>query len=144
VSSLILSTSTRFLMPILLMFSVFLLLRGHNEPGGGFVGGLVAAASFSLYALAESTAAARRLLRIRPHVLIGVGLLLALGSGVPSLLLGADFMTSSWAAVELPGFGEIHLGTPLIFDLGVFLVVLGVSLVDLFSFAEVGSGAEKR
>ncbi len=134
--SLILSTATRFLMPLLLLFSIFILFRGHNKPGGGFIGGLVAAAAFSLYALAYDTAAARRLLRAQPHVLIGVGLLLALASGVISLLSGSPFMTGQWSDFNLPGIGKVHLGTPLIFDIGVFLVVIGVALMDVFSLAE--------
>jgi len=77
VASLILSTATRLLLPLLLMFSIFLLLRGHNEPGGGFVGGLVAAAAFALHAIAYSVAATRRLLIIDPRALIGTGLLIA-------------------------------------------------------------------
>ena len=134
--SLILSTATRFLMPLLLLFSIFILFRGHNKPGGGFIGGLVAAAAFSLYALAYDTAAARRVLRVPPHVLIGIGLLLALGSGVISLITGSPFMTGQWGDLNLPGVGKVHLGTPLIFDIGVFLVVIGVALMDVFSLAE--------
>ena len=134
--SLILSTATRFLMPLLLLFSVFILFRGHNKPGGGFIGGLVAAAAFSLYALAYDTDSARHVLRVPPHVLIGVGLLLALASGVISLATGSPFMTGQWGDLNLPGVGKVHLGTPLIFDIGVFLVVIGVALMDVFSLAE--------
>lgn len=134
--SLILSTAARMLMPLLLLFSVFLLLRGHNKPGGGFVGGLVAAAAFSLYALAYGARAARRLLRVPPHVLIGTGLLIALSSGVVSLLAGGQFMQGLWGDVRLPALGEIHLGTPLLFDVGVYLAVVGVTLIDVFTLSE--------
>ncbi len=71
--SLILSTATRYLLPLLLLFSLFLLLRGHNEPGGGFVGGLVAVAAFALYALAAGTQEARSLLRVDTRTLMAVG-----------------------------------------------------------------------
>jgi multicomponent Na+:H+ antiporter subunit B len=136
VGSLILSTTARFLMPLLLLFSIFLLLRGHNKPGGGFVGGLVAATAFSLYAVAYGTRAARRVARVDPHTMIGVGLLVAIASGAWSLLAGRPFMTGQWGNFDAPGLGELYLGTPLLFDAGVYLVVLGVALLDVFSLAE--------
>ena len=84
-------------MPLLLLFSVFLLLRGHNEPGGGFVGGLVAAAAFALYAIAYGVERARRALLVKPLTLLGAGLLIALASGVPAVLRGQPFLTAQWA-----------------------------------------------
>ena len=76
-TSSILQTSARLLMPLLLLFALFLLLRGHNQPGGGFVGGLVVAASFVLYSIAFGVGAARRALLVRPSRLLGIGLLVA-------------------------------------------------------------------
>jgi multicomponent Na+:H+ antiporter subunit B len=134
--SLILRTATKYLMPLLLMFSLFLLFRGHNEPGGGFVAGLVAAAAFSLYALASGVPAAKRALQLNPHTLIGSGLLLSLGAGVYPMLNGMQFLTGIWSEFHLLGFGEVELGTPFIFDIGVYLVVLGVTLLIIFSLAE--------
>lgn len=134
--SLILRTATRYLMPLLLLFSVFLLFRGHNKPGGGFIGGLVAAASLSLYAIAFDVAAARRIVRVNPHALIGTGLLVAIASGVFSLLAGKPFMTGVWGEMQLPILGGIDIGTPVIFDVGVYLVVIGVALIDVFTLAE--------
>lgn len=125
-TSLILRTSTRLLMALLLLFSVFLLLRGHNDPGGGFVGGLMAAAGFTLNAAAEGPIATRRLLIVDTRTLIAIGLLLALGAGVSSLFFADSFLTAQWTEVDLPGLPTIPVGTPLIFDLGVFVVVLGV------------------
>ena len=78
-------TAARLLMPLLLLFSVFLLLRGHNEPGGGFVGGLVAAAAFALYVIAYGVERARQALLVKPLTLLGAGLLIALASGVPAV-----------------------------------------------------------
>ena len=83
-TSLILRTATRFLMPLLLLFALLLLFRGHNEPGGGFVGGLVVAGAFVLYAIAFGFDAGRRALLVDPSTLLGVGLLVALASGVPA------------------------------------------------------------
>lgn len=132
--SLILSTATRYLLPLLLLFSFFLLLRGHNEPGGGFVGGLVAAAAFALYALALDVQAARGILRVDPRVLIGVGVLTSASSGALSMLAGKPFLTALWLKQPLPVLGKV--GTPLLFDVGVYLLVLGVTLMIIFALVE--------
>jgi multicomponent Na+:H+ antiporter subunit A len=130
VSSPIFRTAARLLMPLLLLFAVFLLLRGHNQPGGGFVGGLVCAAAFALYAIAFGVQGARHALLIRPLTLLGVGLLLALMSGLPAVLRGQPFLTASWLS------GPVALGTPVVFDVGVFLVVTGVVLMMIFNLAK--------
>lgn len=132
--SLILSTATRYLLPLLLLFSVFLLIRGHNEPGGGFVGGLVAAAAFALYAIAYGVATARQTLGLDPGRLIGLGLLLAVSSGIIALVVGQPFLTGLWHPQLVPVLGKI--GTPLLFDVGVYLAVIGVVLLIIFSLME--------
>ena len=132
--SLILSTTIRLLMPLLLMFSVFLLLRGHNEPGGGFVGGLVAAAAFALYSLAHGVEAGRKMLRIEPRLLVAVGLMTALVSGMLPFITGQPFLTALWSKLPMPIIG--HAGSPLLFDAGVYLVVSGMSLLIIFSLME--------
>ena len=139
--STILQTATRFLMPLLLLFALFLLLRGHNEPGGGFVGGLVVASSFVLYGMAFGVERARRALLVDPSTLLGGGLLVALSSGIPALLLGRPFMTALWTKV---GFGPavLDVGTPLIFDVGVFLAVIGVVLTIVFTLADTSLSEE--
>ena len=133
---LILQTATRFLKPLLILYSIFLLFSGHNEPGGGFVGGLVASAAFALHALAYNVEVTKRLLRVDSHYLIGAGLLLAMGSGLCSLFRGAAFMTGVWKHFDVPGLGPVEIGTPLFFDMGVYLVVLGVTLTIFFHLAE--------
>lgn len=135
-TSTILQTATRVMMPILLLFAVFLLLRGHNQPGGGFVGGLVVASSFVLYSIAFGVDAGRRALLVRPRTLLGVGLLVALTSGLPALIAGQPFMTALWTEVRL-GPASVALGTPLVFDAGVFLAVIGVVLTIVFTLAQV-------
>jgi multicomponent Na+:H+ antiporter subunit A len=130
VPSPIFRTAARLLMPLLLLFSLFLLLRGHNEPGGGFVGGLVAATAFALYGIAFGVDRARQALLVKPLTLLGAGLLIALGSGLPAALRGQPFMTAQWAP------GALALGTPVVFDIGVFLVVAGVALMMIFSLGE--------
>lgn len=134
--SLILRTATRFLVPLILQFSIFLLLRGHNAPGGGFVGGLVAAAAISLYFLARGARRARRVLHVEPQGLIGAGLLVAVASGAPGALRGQPYLTGQWAEVTLPGLGRLALGTPLLFDLGIYLVVTGVAVNIILSLGE--------
>jgi multicomponent Na+:H+ antiporter subunit B len=135
-TSLILRTATRFLMPLLLLFALFLLFRGHNEPGGGFVGGLVVAAAFILYAIAYGVDAGRRALLIDPSRMLGVGLLVALGSGIPAVLRGRPFLTAMWTRVGVDGLG-VDVGTPLVFDVGVFFAVIGVVVTIVFTLAEV-------
>lgn len=135
--SVILSTASRYLLPLLLIFSFFLLLRGHNEPGGGFVGGLVAAAAYALFYIANGVEEAEKLLKSEPIKLIAVGLVLALISTVPSLITGENFMTGVWLNINFPVIGKI--GTPLIFDLGVYLLVLGIAVKIIFSLAEEDS-----
>jgi multicomponent Na+:H+ antiporter subunit B len=134
-NSIILRTAARFLIALLMLFSIFLLLRGHNEPGGGFVGGLVAAAAYILHALAFDVSATLAALRVAPRMLIGTGLLLAVGSGLLSLLFDDPFLTAIWWEVPL-GAGVLEIGTPLIFDTGVYVTVLGVALTIMLALAE--------
>jgi len=141
VTSAILQTATRVLMPLLLLFAAFLLLRGHNEPGGGFVGGLVVAASFVLYSIAYGVDAARRALLVEPSTLLGGGPLIALLSGIPAVLLGRPFLTALWIKVGV-GSVAIDLGTPLLFDIGVFLAVIGVVVTIVFTLADVSLRGE--
>lgn len=132
----ILRTATRFLMPLLLLFSLFLLVRGHHDPGGGFTGGLVAASAFVLYSLAFGAEEARRALPVDPRALIGAGLLVAAGSGSVALLTGRPLMTGLWWRVPVPGFGDLDVGTPLLFDVGVYLDVVGVTLSIILPLEE--------
>ena len=135
-SSLILRTATRLLEPLMLLFSLLILLRGHIQPGGGFAGGLMAAAAFALHAITYDVPSARQVLRVDTHTLIGTGLLMASGSGLLSLVRGQPFLTGQWTRLELPGLGPIELGSALLFDMGVYSVVLGVTLLIVFSLAE--------
>jgi len=135
--SLILRTAARVIMPLQLAFSLVLLLRGHNEPGGGFIGGLVAACGIALHGVAHGIPAARRLLRVPPQMLIGLGLLLAAASGFAGVFQGLPFMTGLWGgSVPTLVAGELKFGTPLLFDTGVYLVVAGVAVLMVFSMAE--------
>ena len=134
--SVILNTATRILMPMLLLFSAFMLFRGHNLPGGGFIGGLVASTTFILHSYTYDVQSTLALLRISPRTLLGVGLLLALGSGCVSLISGKPFMTGRWGEIHISTKEIWHLGTPIFFDLGVYLVVIGAVLTIILTLAE--------
>ena len=137
--SLILVTAARTLVALMLVFSVFLLVRGHNEPGGGFVGGLMVAAAFGLYMFAFDPAHARRALRVHPRALVAVGLGIALSSGLAATVTtGAPFLTGLWDETPIPVIGK--LGSPFLFDVGVYLLVAGVVLNIILTLAEEGGG----
>ena len=143
-NSLILSTATRLLMPLILALSVFVFLRGHNEPGGGFIGGLLAATAFALLEKAEGLEAARRALRCAAAVASprsGSAARWSPGSGA-----GSPTGTSSravWPFLTVDADGHKHglpVGSILLFDLGVYLVVLGTVCAILFALEEVVAG----
>ncbi len=125
-NSSILRTMARLLASLLLLASLYLLWRGHNAPGGGFSGGIMAAAAFVLMAVAFEPMAGWRATRISPLVLIPLGLGVALGSGLIGIVTGGEFLAGRWVTVDV---GEgVKVGTPLLFDIGVYLVVIGVAL----------------
>ena len=133
-NSIILATVSRLLTGLLLVFSVFLLLRGHNLPGGGFAGGLVAASAFVLHALATDFPSARRMLWFDPRTIMGLGLLVATVSGLLAFFQDKPFLTGLWDKTPLPVVGK--LGTPLMFDAGVYLLVLGMTCLVVFTLGE--------
>ncbi|ADI15783.1 Na+/H+ antiporter subunit B [Truepera radiovictrix] len=135
-NSLILQVVGRLLVTLMFLFSVFLLLRGHNEPGGGFVGGLMAVAGFGLYTLAYGIEAAKQALRFDPRTLLGLGLVLAVGSGLLAAFPGAPFLTGYWLEWRLSANYLLKVGTPTVFDLGVYFVVIGGTLAAVFSLEE--------
>ncbi len=130
-TSLILKTATRLMVGLMLVFALYLLLRGHHEPGGGFVAALVTGTAFALFAITEGPASLRRAIRVRPAVIAVTGLALALASGIAALFTGRPFLTGIWWHGD-----DFSLGTPLIFDIGVFLAVLGSILAVLLVLEE--------
>ena len=131
---LIFKTAAGFLLPLLLLFSLFLLLRGHYLPGGGFVGGIIAAIAFVLHAFAFGLRNTRKLLRVHPIVFMPVGLAVAVFSAILPIFQGLPVMTGLWLNQPFPVIGLI--GSALLFDLGVYLVVLGVALTIIFTITE--------
>ena len=131
-NTMILRETTRRLVPLILVFSVFLLLRGHEHPGGGFVGGLVASIAFSLYAFVFGPQAARGILRADPRAVGAAGLAVAIASGfVGSIREAAPFLTGQWGTLA-----GLKIGTPVMFDVGVYLVVIGVVLTFVLGIKE--------
>lgn len=134
--SFILQTSTRYLKYMLIAFSVFLFWRGHNSPGGGFVGGLMAASALILHAFAFGVEQTRKSLWCDPRTFIGMGLLFAISSGIISFFKNDPFMSGQWTEFHLPMHMELALGTPVLFDLGVYFVVMGVAINIIFALLE--------
>ncbi|WP_194974649.1 Na+/H+ antiporter subunit B [Aquiflexum lacus] len=132
--SLLFKTASDYLLPLLLLFSVFMLLRGHYEPGGGFVGGLMAAIAFLIHSFAHGLKETRNIIRINPGMLMPIGLLLTLLAGIAPWLIGQPFLTGLWFEEPFRFVGVV--GTALLFDIGVYLVVIGATLTIMFSITE--------
>jgi multicomponent Na+:H+ antiporter subunit B len=136
-NSLLLRVGSRPLIPLIALFSVYILLRGHNEPGGGFIGGLLLAIAAILHGLANGTQATRKLLRLEPVYYLGLGWSFAIFSGIWSLLLSQQFMTAqTLAKIELPILGKTLVGSVLLFDVGVYFLVFGTVCQVLFGLLE--------
>jgi len=125
----------RLLLPLAMLVSLFFLLRGHNAPGGGFVGGLVLATAIILQYLVGGTVWVESRLRIHPMVWLALGLLSAVSAGAGAWLYGYPFLTSLAWHGELPLLGELHLSSVLLFDLGVYMLVVGATVLMLVVIA---------
>lgn len=136
-NSLIVTQAARLIAPLLLFLSIAALWRGHHLPGGGFIGGLLAASGVLLFAKGYGWGGARRKLRVEPLHLMGIGILIATFSGWLGVLAGKSFMSGLWLdTFYMPLLGDVHLGTPLLFDLGVYLTVVGFVIKAAFAFGE--------
>lgn len=122
--TLIFRTVAPFLTSLMLLFSIFVLLRGHNEPGGGFIGGLIGASALAIYGIACGVSPVRRAIRFHPMGIAGFGLFCAAISGILSLFVHTQFLTGLWVYPTIFG-KELALSTPMLFDIGVYFVVLG-------------------
>lgn len=132
--SVIFRVASNYLLPLLLLFSVFVLLRGHYESGGGFVGGLIASIAFVLHFFAHGLNSALSFFKYGTARLIPIGLSTSLFAAVLPMFVGKPFMTSLWLKNEIAVIGSV--GTPLLFDIGVYIVVVGVVLTILFTISE--------
>lgn len=134
--SLILDVAVRLVFHSALLLGLFLLFTGHNRPGGGFVGGLVAGAALSLRYVAGGIDEVRDALPLRPWTLLGLGLATATSTALVPLFFGRQLMDHAKLDLHLGFLGEAHLGTALFFDIGVALVVVGMVLLLLVAFGE--------
>ncbi len=131
----ILQTVINVLMPLFFIFSLYLLFRGHNEPGGGFIGGLIASIAFVFHAMVFDSRVTIRVFRLNPVRLIAFGLAISLFSAFIAVFLGEPFMTAVWADFYLPIIGKP--GTPVLFDIGVFILVIGIVLKITFTMSTI-------
>jgi len=136
-NSIILQIAAKYIKALLIFFAVIALLRGHNYPGGGFIGGLLAALSVIFDGFAFSVKQVRKTLKISPENYIALGLFIVVLSFIPSVLNQLELMQGVWIKLQIPLLGEIKLGTPFLFDIGVFFTVIGVTLLFLFSLTKV-------
>ncbi|MCB4822090.1 monovalent cation/H+ antiporter subunit A [Roseicella aerolata] len=126
---------TRLVFPVMLLVAVFLLLRGHDLPGGGFSAGMVVAIAIIMLYMIGGTDWTEDRLRLRPHLWIGTGLLLATGTGLAAWAFGHPFLTSYFAYLDLPFIGKVPAASALLFDIGVFILVVGATLLMLVALA---------
>lgn len=132
----LLQTIAKIVLPPAILFAVYLMFRGHNLPGGGFVAGLMTAAAVMLQYVAGGRQKATDEAPFDPAKLIPIGLVFALGTGVASLLLGFPFLTSTFTYLDIPVLGHFELASATMFDIGVFFVVTGVTLSILLAIEE--------
>jgi multicomponent K+:H+ antiporter subunit A len=127
----IMATLTRILLPLALLVAVFILLRGHNQPGGGFIAGLITAVALIVQYLANGAAWTHQRMASDSHPMVAWGLAIAAFTGLASWLFGYPFLTSAFSHLHWPVIGEFELASAMAFDLGVFLVVVGATLMIL-------------
>jgi multicomponent K+:H+ antiporter subunit A len=133
---------TRVMLPLALLVGIYILLRGHNLPGGGFIAGLVVSIALIMHYMASGFAWAQRRMRYDYHAFISVGVLIAALTGVGAWLAERPLLTSDFGYVHLPLVGEVELATAMAFDLGVFLTVVGSVMLTLANLSRVGRRAE--
>ncbi|WP_246055196.1 Na(+)/H(+) antiporter subunit B [Pseudalkalibacillus caeni] len=135
-NDLILKTATTIIVFLILGFSVYLFFAGHNAPGGGFIGGLMTSGAFVLLYIAYGFQTMNRVVKIDFKTFIPIGLTIAVLSGVGSFLYGQPFLSHTDGYFHLPIIGKAHLATAMIFDLGVYFTVIGVTMTIILSIAK--------
>ncbi|WP_257008304.1 Na(+)/H(+) antiporter subunit B [Bacillus sp. FJAT-45350] len=135
-NNVMLHTITKVATFIILTFSVYLFFAGHNNPGGGFIGGLMTASALLLMYLGFDMKSIKKAIPFNFTHMIAVGLLISLATGIASMIFGYPFLTQFDQYVTVPLLGEFHLTTALPFDLGIYLVVVGIALLIILTIAE--------
>ena len=128
--------SVRIVFAAVMVGSLWLLFAGHNQPGGGFVGGIVAGAAVSLRYVAGGLAEVRRLSRGQPWMVLGAGLLIAVTTAIVPLLLGGAVLETGSFTLDLPLLGSMKVTSALVFDIGVYLAVIGLAMMVFESFGD--------
>lgn len=131
----------RIMLPLALMAGVYIFLRGHNAPGGGFIAGLVVAIALIMQYMASGFGWAAQHMKVDYHALIGSGVLIAAATGIGAWMLGHPFLTSTFGHLELPLVGDVELASAMAFDTGVFLTVVGAVMLALANLSRVGRRA---
>lgn len=134
---LIMQTLTRVLLPLMLLVAIFIFLRGHNMPGGGFIAGLITAVALVVQYMSNGISWTSERIRVDMHKIIASGLLIAVLTGVVAMFFGAPFLTSTYTHIHLPLIGEFELASAMGFDLGVFLVVVGTTVMILLQLGRI-------
>lgn len=134
-NNLILRSTSSLIVFILLAFAIYLLLAGHNSPGGGFIGGLTTSAAILLMYMAYGEQTVEKILPINYIVFIPIGLLIATLTGLGSLLFHVPFLTHTFGSVLIPIFGEVELSTAMLFDIGVYFTVFGTTMTIILTIA---------
>lgn len=134
-NNIILRTTTSLIAFILLGFAIYLLFAGHNLPGGGFVGGLMTAASIILMYIAYGLEAVQKVLPINFSLLIPIGLLIAVMTGIGAFFFDLPFLTHTFEQIHIPLLGDIELATAMFFDIGVYVTVLGATITIILTIA---------
>lgn len=132
-NNLILKSTSSLIVFILLGFAIYLLLAGHNSPGGGFIGGLTTTAAFLLMYMAFGEETVHKILPVNYLIFIPIGLMLATLTGLGSLLFNVPFLTHTFGSFFLPLFGEIELSTAMLFDFGVYFTVFGATMTIILT-----------
>lgn len=135
-NDLILRTTSSLIIFIMLGFAIYLLLAGHNSPGGGFVGGLTTSAAFVLMYMAYGEKVVKKIIPINFRFFIPLGLLIATLTGLGALLFNVPFLTHTFGVFHIPFIGEIELATAMLFDLGVYFTVFGSMMTIILTIAE--------
>lgn len=136
--------ATRLMLPLALMVGIYIFLRGHNEPGGGFIAGLVVAIALIMQYMASGFAWAQQRMAFDYHGLIGFGVLAAGATGIGAWFAGRPFLTSDFGYFHLPLIGEVELATAMAFDVGVFFTVVGAVMLALANLSRIARRAERQ
>ncbi|NCC21955.1 MAG: Na+/H+ antiporter subunit B [Alphaproteobacteria bacterium] len=135
-NSTILKAATRILMALILIFAIYMLLRGHDDPGGGFIGALITSAAFVLYKFAYGSEETRKIMVLDSRGISMLGIGCAIAAGLMSLFTGKTFLTGLWLPAYVEGRIPLPVSTVLLFDIGVYLAVTGAVLTIVLALEE--------